>query len=300
MEAHLTLGGALFCLAAFVPASRYLEQGATLYHPRQHRSFTSLFATDIGVFCFAWAPHPLWHIGLSDRALKCSREAVRLAEELAHPFSMALSLDYAAIFHQFRREPDAAYQRAEAAIAVCTAHKFAYYLGWAMIIKGWALADRGDYEEGIVDIQKGLKTLRDTGARRSLPYYLSLLAEVYGNRGQTEEGLRIISEAFAEAQNLEERWWEAELHRLKGSLLLQQSAPDAKRAEACFRNAGDVARRQRSLSLELRAANSLYRLYRQQGREKDVRQMLARVYDQFTEGFDTPDVKETTDLLHSG
>ena len=297
MESHLTLGGALFCLAEFVSASEHLEQGAKLYEPDKHTSYTSLFAADLGVFCSAWGSHPLWHIGYPDRALMRSRDALKLAEKLAHPFSIALSLDYAAIVHQFRREPKAAYQRAEAAITVCEEHNFAYYLGWAKIIKGWALAEHRDYEEGRNEIQQGLNKLRGTGAKRSLPYYLSLLAETYGKSGQIEEGLQIISEAFVELQNIDERWWEAELLRLKGVLLLKQSKPDAKRAEASFRQALDVARRQHSISLELRAAISLVRLKQQQGMHNNSRQLLAEVYSRFTEGFDTPDLKRANGLL---
>jgi predicted ATPase len=219
-EAHLTLGGALFCLAEFVPASELLEQGADLYDPQHHQAHTALFAADMGVFCRAWAPHPLWHLGFPDRALARSRQALDLAEELAHPYTLAVALDYAAIFHQFRREAHIAYERAEAAIAICAEQKFAYYLGWAIIIKGWALAEQGDRKAGIAEIHRGLDTLRDTGAKRSLPYYLALLAELYGKSGQAEEGLRVLDDAFAEAQNIGEPWWEAELHRLRGELIL--------------------------------------------------------------------------------
>jgi len=211
---------------------------------------------------------------------------------------MALALDYAAIVHQFRREAETAYQRAEAAITVCKEHNFAYYLGWAMIIRGWALADQGDCEEGIAEIKRGLRILRDTEAKRSLPFYLSLLAEAYRKSGQAEEGLRVLSEAFVEAQSIEERWWEAELYRLKGALLLQQSMPDAKQVEDNFHQALNVARRQQSILLELRAATSLYRLGQQQGKHNDARQLLAEVYNRFTEGFGTPDLKEAKGLLH--
>ena len=297
MESHLTLGGALFCLAEFVKASEHLEKGAALYEPDKHRSYISLFAADLGVFCPAWAAHPLWHIGYPDRAIIRSREAVKLAEKLAHPYSIALALDYAAIAHQFRREAKEAYKRAEAAITICEDHNFAYYLGWAMVIKGWALADMGDCENGTEVIQRGLNTLRNTGAKRSFPFYLSLLAEVYGKKGMVHEGLQILSEAFEEVQNIEERWWEAELFRLQGALVLQQPNPELEKAETSFHQALEVARRQHSISLELRAAISLYRLGQQQGRRNDAAKFLVEVYDRFTEGFDTPDLMEAKGIL---
>jgi class 3 adenylate cyclase/predicted ATPase len=295
IQSHLTLGGTLFCLAEFVPASEHLEKGAELYAHQNHRAYTSL--ADLGVFCSAWASQALWHIGYPDRALTRSREAVKLSEELAHPFSMALALNYAAIFHQFRREPEAAYQRAEAAIVICKAQKFAYYLGWAKIIRGWAIAEQGDCDEGEAVIQSGLRTLQDTGAKRSMPYYRSLLAEVYSKSGQLEKGMQTISAAFVEAENIGERWWEAELYRLKGALLLRQSTPDDIRAEDCFQQALSVARRQQSIALELRAAASLYHLWQQQGKRDNARQLLFGVYNRLTEGFDTPDVKEAKGLL---
>ena len=297
MGSHLSLGGALFCLAEFTSASEHLEKGAELYEPNKHRAYTSLFAADLGVFCPAWAAHPLWHIGFPDKALSRSREAVKLAEKLVHPYSIALALDYAAIVHQFCRQTEEALKRAETAITICKEHNFAYYLGWALIIKGWALADHGDSEEGTAVIQQGLKILRNTGAKRSLPYYLSLLTEVYVNNGQIEEGLDTVSEAFTEVNNLEERWWEAELFRLKGSLLLQQKKPDVKQAESSFLQALNIARRQHSISLELRSAISLYRFERQYGGQNDASRLLADVYSRFNEGFGTSDLKEAEGLL---
>jgi class 3 adenylate cyclase/predicted ATPase len=298
MESHLTLGGALFCLAEFVKASEHLEQGAALYEPDKHRSYISLFAADLGVFCPAWAAHPLWHIGYPDRAIMRSRQAVQLAEKLAHPYSIALALDYAAIAHQFRREAKEAYRSAEAAITICEEHNFAYYLGWAMVIKGWALADMGDCESGTDVIRRGLNTLRNTGAKRSFPFYLSLLAEVYGKKGMTNWGLQTLSEAFEEAENIEERWWLAELYRLQGALLLQQTNPDVEKAETSFHKAIEVARRQHSISLELRAATSLYRLSQQQSTRNDAAKFLVEVYNRFTEGFNTPDLKEAKGILN--
>ena len=167
-----------------------------------------------------------------------------------------------------------------------------------MIIEGWALADRGDCEKGTAEIQKGIRTLRETGAKRSLPYYLSLLAEAFWKSGRAEEGLEIILEAFNETQNINEHWWEAELYRLKGVMLLEQPTPDEKQAEDSFQQALRVARRQHSLLLEIRAATSLCRLRHKQGTPNDARQMLAEVYNRLTEGFDTPDLMEAKDLLH--
>jgi predicted ATPase len=167
-----------------------------------------------------------------------------------------------------------------------------------MVIKGWALADMGDCESGTDVIRRGLNTLRNTGAKRSFPFYLSLLAEVYGKKGMTNWGLQTLSEAFEEAENIEERWWLAELYRLQGALLLQQTNPDVEKAETSFHKAIEVARRQHSISLELRAATSLYRLSQQQSTRNDAAKFLVEVYNRFTEGFNTPDLKEAKGILN--
>ena len=290
IEAHLTLGSASYCLAKFAQASENFEKGAILYDSNQHRFHTSMFAADLGVFCMVWSSHPLWHIGFPDQALYKSSEAVRLAEAFEHPFSLALALDYAAIFHQLRREAGLAHQRAESAIMVCKEHKFSYYLGWAMIIKGWAMAELDDCEPGINKIKQGLNILRDTGAKRSLPYYLSLLASAYLKAGRSEKGLQIISDAFDEAKKIEEYWWLAELYRLNGKLLLQQSKPNVSKAKDSFRKALNTAHHQGSLMLELRAAVSLHRLCRQHGKYCEESVSLTDAYNRFTEGFDTYDL----------
>ena len=202
------------------------------------------------------------------------------------------------VVHQFRREAEAAYQRAEEALILSKEHNFTYYLGWAMIIRGWSLSVQGDGKEGAIDIHQGLEMLLNTGAKRSVPYYLSLLAEVYGINGQAEEALQTISEAFKEAQNIGEHWWEAELFRLKGELLLKQSNSNANQAEKSLHTAIDVARRQNSISLELRATISLCRLKQQLEINNHAHQLLVDVYNRFTEGFDTPDLKEAKDLIN--
>lgn len=298
IESHLTLGGALYCQSEFMLACESLEKGANLYDMKYHRSCLTLFAVDLGVFCSAWGSHPLWHIGYPDRAIARSIEAIHLARKLSHPYSIVLALDYAAIVHQFRREAEAAYQRAEEALILSKEHNFTYYLGWAMIIRGWSLSVQGDGKEGATDIHQGLEMLLNTGAKRSVPYYLSLLAEVYGINGQAEEALQTISEAFREAQDIGEHWWEAELCRLKGELLLKQSNSNANQAEKSLHTAIDVARRQNSISLELRATISLCRLKQQLETNNHAHQLLVDVYNRFTEGFDTPDLKEAKDLIN--
>jgi predicted ATPase len=292
LGAHWTLGGAGFCLGEFAPARAQWEQGFACYTPQQHQAYTALYGFDLGVFCLCWAPHALWHLGYPDQAMAMSREAVALAQQLAHPFSLAIALNYAAMLHQFRREQSAVSERTEAAMALCAEQGFAYYLAWGATMQGWARAAPGQDTEGMAQIRRGLAALRATGAALRLPYYLALLAEACGHTGLAAEGVTLLAEALAHAHTTGESWTEAELYRLKGELLLALSTDNHAEAEGCFHQAFAVARRQHAKSLELRAAVSLSRLWQQQGKREAARETLAGVYHWFTEGFDTVDLQE--------
>jgi len=159
------------------------------------------------------------------------------------------------------------------------------------------LAQQGQAREGIEQIYQGLLAFRATGAELGRPYWLALLAEAYGTMGQPASGLMALAEALTLVDKTGERWYEPELHRLKGALLLQQSADNHGEAQACFHRVLDVARAQQAKSLELRAATSLSRLWQQQGKRHEARQLLTDVYGWFTEGFDTTDLREAKVLL---
>jgi TOMM system kinase/cyclase fusion protein len=296
-EVHFTLGSTLLYLGEFPLSREQWEQSLALYDPQQHHAHAVLFGWDLGVFGRAQVPHALWSLGYPDQALVMSREALTLAQELSHPFSLAVALDYAAMLHQFRREPQAVHERAEAAIALCTEQGFAYYLAWGMTMQGWARVAQNQDKGGMTQIRRGLAALRATGAALRLPYYLALLTEVCGQTGQAAEGLTLLAEALTQVHKTSESQTEAELHRLKGELLLSLSADNQAEAEACFHQALAVARRQQAKSLELRAAMSLSRLWQQQGKRTEAHQLLAEIYGWFTEGFDTADLQDAKTLL---
>ena len=256
------------------------------------------------MFCLSWTTHVLWALGYPDQALKRSQEALTLAQELSHPFSQALVFDYATILHQFRRERQTVHERAAAAIALCTEQGFTYYLAWGTFMQGWALAEQGQAEEGIAQMRQSLAALRATGAELRQPYYLALLAETHGKGGQAEEGLAMLAEALARTHASKECWWQVELYRLKGELLRQKAEGKGQKAkiepevEAYFRQAIDLARRQRAKSLELRAVISLSRLWQQQGKTEHAHALLSEIYGWFTEGFETKDLQEAKALLN--
>jgi predicted ATPase len=257
---------------------------------------------------------PLWLCGYPDRALKSVHDALALARELAHPYSLAWGLYIAAANHQFRREERAVHEWADAAISLATEQGFPLWVAMGAMLRGWALAEQGQGEEGIAQLRQGLAAYRATGAEEIRAYFLALLAEACGKAGQAEEGLSVLAEALAFVHDTRERFHEAELYRLKGELTLQQQvhAPSSEfnvaslqhrtpntqaEAEACFLKAIEIARRQQAKSLELRAVMSLARLWQQQGKKDDARQMLAEIYGWFTEGFDTKDLQEAKELL---
>jgi len=169
----------------------------------------------------------LWWLGYPDQALQKSREALTLAQGLSHPHSLAFALGFAAAWlHQYRREVPLTYEWAEATIRLSTEQGFAMWVNWGTTLRGWALVEQGQGQEGIAEIRQGLDTFRSMGQEMWLPYFLALLAEAYGKVGQTEEGLAVLAEALATVDKTGGHFSEAELYRLKGQLMLQsQSSP---------------------------------------------------------------------------
>ena len=295
--AHLAMGAPLLWLGVLDAARAHLEQGMACYDPQQHRAYTALYRNDPGVACLFYAAVALWVLGYPDQALHRSLEAVALAREQSHPFSLAFAVVGAAGLHQFRREAGAVQEQAAAVITLSAEHGFIQWLTAGTILDGWALAEQGRQAEGIVQMRQGLEAWRTTGAELTMPYYLSLLAGAYGAVGQSEEGLHVLAEALSLGEKTGECWCEAELYRLKGELLLSLSRDHHPEAATCFHHALDVARRQHATSWELRAATSLARLWQSQGKRQEARALLAAIYGWFTEGFDTADLQEAKRLL---
>jgi predicted ATPase len=182
-------------------------------------------------------------------------------------------------------------------MALATAEGIGLRVEQGRLFWGWALAMRGDVTAGVAHIRHGWTVHHGIGPQLLRPYYLSLLAEAYGQAGQPEAGLTALAEAMTLMATTGERWWEAELYRLKGELQLQRSLLDVGQAESCFQQALDVAHRQQARALELRTALSLARLWQRQGQPTAARQLLAEIYGWFTEGFDTADLQEAKALL---
>jgi predicted ATPase/class 3 adenylate cyclase len=305
LHAHLALGAVLFWLGELAQSRVYLEQGIRLYD--QNSSHSPSFAgDDPGVCGRRLAALSLSLLGYPEQALRRVHEALTLAQELSHPFSLAFALSQAAFLYQFRGEAQATQKCAEALMTLSTERGFSRFLAMGTVLRGWALAAQGQGEEGIAQIRQGLAAWQATGQELGRPYFLALLAEAHGEGGQDDEGFTVMDEALAATEKTGERDYEAELYRLKGEVLLAQASTRRRargtrqkqaEAEACFQQALAVARRQQAKSWELRAAMSLSRLWQQQGKRAEARQLLAPIYSWFTEGFDTPDLQEAKALL---
>ena len=308
----------MYFLGEFTLARKHVEQALTLYDPQQHNPYASKFPLDPGVVCLAVLAWILWYQGYPEQALKKKTEAFTLAKELSHPLSLAWALNVAAKLHLWRREAPAVLEQTKAMLQLADEHGMPYWLTEGAMMQGWALAEQGQVQEGITQMRQGLADWRAMGSGVAASYFLSLPVEAYGKGGQLEEGLTILVEALAIIHKTGEGNSEAEIYRLKGELTLQESKVEShrsqvqsqkpvlsdaegsqgeKEAEACFHKALEVARKQQAKSWELRTATSLARLWQKQGKKEEAHDLLAPVYEWFTEGFDTRDLQEAKTLL---
>ena len=296
-EAYHSAGAQTFHLGTFQVAHDWFQQSieAGDYRGRFH---SEGYGINMGVFCRAYIGHCDWHLGYPDRALQTAEEAVALAREVAHPFSIALALDYLAMLHQFRCEPDAAFRIAEEARSLCLEHRFDYYCAWSALVRAWALAEGNSPEEGLAAYDAALYEFRETSAELRMPHYLCLHAAIQRKAGRRAAGLRIVAEAAQIAERNLESWCNAEIERERGELLLLDSSDDAREeAGAAFRRAIHIASDQGAKMLELRASTALARLWARRSERKKALDVLTPIYDWFTQGLETPDLHLARTLL---
>jgi adenylate cyclase len=238
-----------------------------------------------------------WLQGRPDAARREATACLARAEACRHPLNRAFALGMALVVEQFRRDADAAEPLAKSFVELAEEHGFALPYPMAFALVSWPLAQGGETDAAVAQLQEGVAVSHRTGVREALSYLLAALAETELLRGNAKEGLAAIEEARAFVEQTGERFWGAEIQRLRGELL--RLAGDDGPAEACFQTALDVARGQGALSLELRAATSLARLWQDTGRDREARPLLSDVYGRFREGFDTLDLRDARVLLDS-
>jgi DNA-binding winged helix-turn-helix (wHTH) protein/predicted ATPase len=294
MRGHLMVGVSQFHLGEFGPAIEALEKALSLYNPERHLDDAVFYSQHPGVAMQCFAAWTLWFLGRPEQALQRMDEALAKARELSEPNGLAHAFLFAAVLHQLRGDVRTSQEHAEAGIAVSTEHGLIMYLAQTTIIHAWTLLEQGDQQEAIARMDHGLAAYQTSGTCLLRPQFLALRARACEATDQLVEGIRLMDESLETAHRTGDACYLAELYRIKGDLLLKQFPAQA---ETCFEQAKEIAEQQQARSWELRAVTSLARLYRQQGKREQARTLLAEIYERFTEGFDTADLRAAKALL---
>jgi predicted ATPase len=294
---HLVMAVSLIHMGKQTIARRHCQEALDLHDPDQHRPIAFRYGLEIGTAVNAYCAWTLWLLGYPDQALEHGLQSLDFLERIKHPYTESRALYWNTVLHEFRREWPIVDERASSAMQSAGKHGFALVLATGQIMQGAAIAATGQGKAGLQQMRDGLDAYQATGGLFQRTYLLAKFAEALNAEGLPEEGLEALQEAAKLAETSSEFYYEAEIHRLRGELLLAASPKDAAEAEACYQQALEVARRQEAKSLELRAAASLARLWWQQGRQKDAHELLAPIYGWFSEGFDTADLKGAKELL---
>jgi predicted ATPase len=296
LEAHHTLWSISLDMGELSSAKAYAEQGFALYDRQRHGQLGSVYgAHDPGVCSRIHAAKALWLLGYPEQALQTIEAALVMATELSHPYTLWLALTAAIWIHHHRGDGQAAQERVEKLLTLATEQKHRRWVGVANYLQGWLTVEQGQWKPGIAQMRQVEGELAMEGRQQT--YYATLIAQAYLKGGRPEEAYSVLTKAVRRMRDTGVRYYEAELHRLKGELLLRRSASSREAAEMCFRKAIDFSRHQDAKSLKLRAIMSLCAHWQTQGKKAEARQMLQEIYNWFTEGFDTADLKATKELL---
>jgi len=294
---HRTLAHSLIVSGNYPAALAHIETAASLYRPDEHRDSALRYGQDIGVSAFAGLSWALWHCGYPDQSARAADRALALSRQLGHAHTLAHALWFAGMAAVFARDVATVHAYGNECVTLASEHGFAFWAAWGRILQGWAGAQKGEATMGIARMRDGLAAAEASGSRVYTPLHLALLAEALALAGKIEDALAALDYALGKAAASGERGWRAEIHRLYGELTGRLPYPDPAKAEDSFRTALAIAREHGTRGYELRTATSLARLWRQQGRPGEARELLAPVYGSFTEGFDTADLKEAKALL---
>jgi class 3 adenylate cyclase/predicted ATPase len=297
LTAHRWVGICLLYLGDIVESLPHFERTIELYDPAEHRSLATRFGQDAEAHVLCYHSWGLWLLGYPKAALVDARRAVRGAREIGQAGTLMNVLALTVFPYVFCGDDAAALAQLDELAGLADEKGSLYWKAFAMWLQGWLLTLAGKAPEAVHMLTSGIAAFRSTGAALFAPTQLSCLATAYAKVGQFDDARRSISEAMKAIETSKETWFEAEVHRIAGEIALKSPEPDAAKAEAYFERALAVARQQQAKSWELRAAMSLARLWRDQGKSKQARELLAPVYDWFTEGFDTLDLKEAKALI---
>jgi len=297
-SAFAMLAGVRLQMGRFQEACDDIEGLVREADPSQLRHLQESQGLNYEVLARAWQSHALWCLGRPDTALEGASHALRLARQLGQPFSQAIAATYLALLQQLRADPATFRTQAVEALELATEFKATYYRAWAAILVAYAETLDSPEATALPRLRGTIEAFEETGARLRLPYYLALLADAHLRADDATGGLDVVEEALSRSRETNERWWDAELHRLRGELLLAGGAGAAE-AEAALRRALEIGRGQQANSLVLRAARALARLWAGSGRTVEARDLLEPIYASFAEGLATPDLTVARALLSS-
>jgi predicted ATPase len=295
--AHRVMGISLLWTGEIAEGRRHLDQAVTLYQPPEHRPFATRFGHDPGMANLSYRAFALWLLGYPKAALEDADKAVENARELGQAATLMYALSNTAWPQIYCGNYKVATALVEELLPLAQEKGAAYWTAFGLINQGCLLALRGNVSNGVAMLSSGIAAWRSTGANIWTPFFLSRLAHACAELSKFEEAEHCIGEAVDALDATKEKWCEAEVYRVAGEIALASPKPDTTKAEAYFERALAVARQQQAKSWELRAAMSLARLWRDQGKVQQARELLAPVYGWFTEGFDTRDLKEAKALL---
>jgi class 3 adenylate cyclase/tetratricopeptide (TPR) repeat protein len=298
LESNELLACTLLHQGAFARALEQAELGMTLAKTEDghYDTFPGTLGDNAGISCHSWAASALWYLGQPDQALRRAQEAVRMAQDPQRQYSLATAQAQMALLHQCRQEPEDALEWADATIELATERGYAYRVAMGIVLRGWALAALEDVDAGIDELERGLRAARATGAHLDDPHFLGLLADAQLRGRHTSAALAAVEEALEIAERRRSRSYQAELLRLRGAIL-RTRGDSALEVERSLHEALAVARTQEARMLELRIATTLASVWRDEGRTREARSLLAGVYDEFAEGFETPDLRAAAALL---
>ena len=295
--AHRIAGQSLMFTGDISEARAHHDKGIALYDPARHRPLAMRFSQDAGVTMLSFRSWTLWLLGYPEAALADAEQALRYAREIGQAATLMAALNITAATHIFCGSYPVAIAQSQELFALAEEKGALLWRSVRNIYHGVILALTGKASDAVQMITPGIAAYRSTGATLRVPWDLSYLATAYAELGQFDDAWRCITEAMTAVETTKERWCEAELHRVAGEIALKSPQPDTAKAQAYFERALTVARQQQAKSWELRAAMSIARLWRDQGKRDEARDLLALVYGWFSEGFDTLDLKEAKALL---
>jgi predicted ATPase len=288
----------------FLEAMEHAQKGLNLHEQSEQPVNIRLSSIESSTTCLAHKSMALWFLGYPDQSQKEMHKALTLAKIHAQPFAIVRILMYSSVIKFLQRDVKETWRFAEQALVLSTEHGFTYYMSHSLVFKGWAEVMQGQVEVGLDLISQGMSNHQSAGAVLIWNFFLAIKAEAYGEVGRIDEGLDLLDEAIALANNETDRFYEAELHRLKGEFLLQKTMESTQElqsiqdeAENCYHQAIKVASQQGAKALELRAYLSLCRMYLQSGEQNGAKKLLERTFEWFTEGFENKDLTEAKLLL---